>query len=129
MPLTNAADRWIAGHLSDQIEIDGDKGRVGAESRGRRRCFAAGMTAADYYDIKYFVEDHDLIPNSIDAHLPMQKVENICPRISSDVVSPVISPKYRSALCRPTTTISSLARASSEASDCLTASLARTNRS
>jgi hypothetical protein len=67
---------------------------VRAEPRGSRRGLAAGMTSANNH-IKDFVEYHE--SNS----LPIQKVEKILPSISSEVVSPVISPRKRSALCDP----------------------------
>src|SRR5712691_9145825 len=63
------------------------------------------MPTTDYDDIKYFVENH--------SYFPMQKLEKILERISSGVVSPVISPRNRKPLWRPTNTSSSLAFSSS----------------
>ena len=58
MSLTDAADGWIAGHLSNKIEIESDDCRLGTDSgRGRSR-FTAGVASADYHYIEVFVEDH-----------------------------------------------------------------------
>jgi hypothetical protein len=54
----NSADRGIAGHLPDQVKIQSQQSSVRAKPRRRGRSLTAGMSAADYDDIEYFVENH-----------------------------------------------------------------------
>jgi hypothetical protein len=56
MSFRDSSDRRIAGHLPDQIEIDGDERRPGASPSSRMRRFAAGMSPADDYDVENLVE-------------------------------------------------------------------------
>ena len=56
--LTDAADGWIAGHLSNQIEIESDNCSLGTDSGSGRSRFTAGVASADYNYIEVFVEDH-----------------------------------------------------------------------
>ena len=52
MPLAQPADGRIAAHRPDGGEIEGHQRSARAHSRGHRRRFASGMTAADHHDIK-----------------------------------------------------------------------------
>jgi hypothetical protein len=55
----DTANCGIAGHLADQIEVQGDERCVRAEPRGSRSGLAAGMASADYNHVKDFIEYHD----------------------------------------------------------------------
>jgi hypothetical protein len=46
-----AADRRIAGHLADRVTPLGQEQCSSAQTRRRRRCFTAGMTATNDKDI------------------------------------------------------------------------------
>src|SRR6185312_7471400 len=97
------------------------QGSLGAQPPGRGSGLAARVPTPDHDHIKNFVENHH--------HLPIQKVLNICSRISSAVVSPVISPRNLRALCKPTSTSSSLAPTPSNSTDSSSELWARRNRS
>jgi hypothetical protein len=57
--LGKASNRRIAGHLTDGIQIDGQKEGLAAHSRGRQCRFDPGMAGSDY---------NDIIPLRIDEH-------------------------------------------------------------
>ena len=102
MAFRNSANRRIARHLTDQIEIQRNQTGFRAESRRGRRRLAARVAGADHNYIKYFIKRHD--------YFPIQNVANISDSISSVVVSPVICPRNFNALCSGTSTSSSLCR-------------------
>ena len=56
MSLGDAADRRIARHLADQIEIEGHKSRARTEARGRRRRLTSGVARTDHDHIKTLVK-------------------------------------------------------------------------
>src|SRR5215813_3638089 len=64
MAFADPPDCRIAGHLSYQIEVKCHQRGVRSEPRGGSSGFAAGMTAADYYHIKDFIKNHDLLPTT-----------------------------------------------------------------
>ena len=64
-----------------------------------------------------------------ESYFPIQNVEKIRVSMSSVVVSPVISPRKRIALCNPTKTISSLCFWSSNSIDWSISNFARVSRS
>jgi hypothetical protein len=100
---SDSANGWIAGHLSYQIQVKREK-RRSRPNPGCGRCGLTSSVTSTYHDhIKCLIENHKEFSlfgmlTKADSHLPMQNVEKIRPRISSVVVSPVISPKSRSAL-------------------------------
>src|SRR5215213_2921608 len=100
MPLGDSANRWIARHLTDEIEIQRDQSSFSTKPRRRRSSFAARMPGSDHDYAEDFIKRHD--------YFPIQKVANISERISSVVVSPVIWPTYLNALCNGARTSSSL---------------------
>jgi hypothetical protein len=53
MPFGKPSDGWIAAHLADGIEIAGEYERRKAHSGRGKCCFRAGVTGADYYNIKF----------------------------------------------------------------------------
>jgi hypothetical protein len=59
MTLCKPANRRIAGHLTDGIQIDGQKEGLAAHSRGRQSRLNPGMAGSDY---------NDIIPLRIDEH-------------------------------------------------------------
>ena len=52
MALAEPADGRVAGHLADGLELVGDQRRACAHARGGGGRLAAGMSAANYNDIK-----------------------------------------------------------------------------
>ena len=58
MSLGNAADRRIARHLRDQVDVEGVEGSLQSHTRGSHRCFAPGMSGADYDYVELFGELH-----------------------------------------------------------------------
>ncbi len=58
MSFADSADRGIAGHLSDQIQVERQERSVRAQTRSGGRSFTAGMSGANHDHIKNFVEDH-----------------------------------------------------------------------
>jgi hypothetical protein len=47
MPFADAANRRVAGHLSDVAFIEGQQSNARATTRGSSCSFAAGMTRSD----------------------------------------------------------------------------------
>jgi hypothetical protein len=58
MTFADAADRGVAGHLPDEIQVESQQRRVGAEPRSSGRSFTTSVAASDNNDIKNFIEDH-----------------------------------------------------------------------
>jgi hypothetical protein len=56
----DAANRRVAGHLSDQIDVQGEEPRLQAHAGTRYRGLAAGMAGADYDYIELFSESGHL---------------------------------------------------------------------
>jgi hypothetical protein len=52
----DAADRRVAGHLADEVEIDRYERRFSTEARRCRSCFAARVARADNYHIELLVK-------------------------------------------------------------------------
>jgi hypothetical protein len=48
MALGDPADGWVAGHLRDEVHVEGEERGAQAHARGGSRGFAAGMAGADY---------------------------------------------------------------------------------
>src|ERR1700752_779469 len=102
MPFRNSADGGIAGHLPHEIEIQCNQSGFGAETSRGRRSLTTCMAGADHDYIEDLIKRH--------SYFPIQNVANIPDSISSVGVSPVIWPKNFNALCRGTSTSSSLCR-------------------
>ncbi len=51
MALGEAANRRVARHLADRLDLMGQQQRAGAEASRRSRSFAAGVAAADHDDV------------------------------------------------------------------------------
>src|SRR5215211_3502283 len=102
MSLRDSANRGIARHLADEVQVQSDQAGLGAETRRGRRRLAARVASPN----------HDYIENLVERHnyFPIQNVANISDRISSVVVSPVICPRNFNALCSGTSTSSSVCR-------------------
>jgi hypothetical protein len=54
MSLGDAADGGIAGHLRDQVEVQGEERRAQAHPRGSGSGFAASMAGTDYQYVELF---------------------------------------------------------------------------
>ena len=52
--LGDAADGGVAGHLRDEVEVQGEEGGAQAHARGGGRGFAAGVAGADDEDVELF---------------------------------------------------------------------------
>ena len=61
MPLGNSADRRVAAHLRDQVQVHGDERGLQAHARGSHGSLAACMTGAHHYDIVLFGESHPVL--------------------------------------------------------------------
>jgi hypothetical protein len=60
MPLSDAADGGVAGHLGDEVDIESIEGGFQAHAGGGHGGFASGVPGAYYYDIELFGETpHD----------------------------------------------------------------------
>src|SRR5262249_58305114 len=121
------ANRRVARHLPDKIEINRDQPRLSAKPRRSRRRLAASMARPNHDHIESLVKRHRLLLDP--AYFPIQNVANISDRISSVVVSPVIWPRYFNALCSGTSTNSSLCRSRKAAWANSTSSLVPHNKS
>jgi len=66
MTLADSANRGIAGHLPDKIEVKSKQRRVGSKPGRRRSGFAAGVAGAYDYHIEMLVEDHKDLFKSIE---------------------------------------------------------------
>ena len=53
VPLSGTADRWIAGHISDGIEVDREQRRIEAETRTGKRRLDARVSRADDTDVGF----------------------------------------------------------------------------
>src|SRR5206468_6076245 len=73
------------GHLRDLVPIHREQGRARAHAGRGQRGLAAGMAAADYDHVETVVVRPD-------DHFPMQNSLKMRSRMSSVVVSPMISP-------------------------------------
>ena len=51
MALADAADRGIAGHLAERLDVVGQQQRARAHARGGQRGLGAGVAAADDDDV------------------------------------------------------------------------------
>jgi hypothetical protein len=56
MALRDPADRRIARHLTNKVEVERDEGRFGAKARGSRRRFTTGVARTNHDHIKTLVE-------------------------------------------------------------------------
>ena len=61
MALGDAADGGVAGHLRDEVEIEGENGGAEAHARGGHRGFAACVAGAYDYYVELFGEAHTSI--------------------------------------------------------------------
>ncbi len=57
--LSKPADRRIARHDADAVDLLRHQRRARAHTRGGGRCFAAGMSAADHHHVETIVLKHD----------------------------------------------------------------------
>ncbi len=56
--LADAADRGVAGHLPERLDVVGEQQRARAHARGGERGFGAGMAAADDDHVETIGEIH-----------------------------------------------------------------------
>ena len=56
MAFGNAAYCGVAGHLRDEVEVEGEEGRAQAHARGGRGGFAARVAGTDDEDVKVLGE-------------------------------------------------------------------------
>ena len=54
LPLADAADGRVAGHLRDRVQVLREQQRPRAHARGREGGFAAGVAAAYHRHVEYF---------------------------------------------------------------------------
>src|SRR5689334_3629789 len=64
MSLRDSANRRIARHLSDQIEIQRNQSSLRTQTRGGRRRLAARMAGANHDYVEYFIKRHDLLTDT-----------------------------------------------------------------
>ena len=58
MTLADAADRRIAAHLPEGLDVVREQERAAAHARGRERRLGAGVAAADHDHVEFAVESH-----------------------------------------------------------------------
>jgi hypothetical protein len=61
MSFRNSPDGWVAGHLSNEIQIERYKTRIGAETSSGRGGFASSVARSNYDYIKCFIKRHELL--------------------------------------------------------------------
>lgn len=60
MALGDASDGGVAGHLGDEVEVEGEQCGAQAHARGGHGGFAAGVSGADDDHVVLFGEGHGL---------------------------------------------------------------------
>ena len=63
MAFADAADRRIAAHLAERLDVMREQQRAGAHARGRQCRFGAGVSAADHDHVESFGEAHGVESN------------------------------------------------------------------
>ena len=58
VPLGKAADRGVAGHERDAVQVHGQHQRGAAHAGGGKRSFAPGMAGADHDDVVFLLKGH-----------------------------------------------------------------------
>ena len=58
MAFGDAADGWVAAHLGDEVEVEGEDGRAEAHARGGHGGFAACVAGAYYDYVELFGKAH-----------------------------------------------------------------------
>ena len=58
VPLADAADRRVAAHLPQRLDVVGQQQRLAAHARGRQGGLGAGVAAADDDDVEFFGVEH-----------------------------------------------------------------------
>src|SRR5882762_3740760 len=58
MALADAADRRIAAHLPQRLDVVREQQRLLAHARGSERGLGAGVATADHDYLEYFAETH-----------------------------------------------------------------------
>ncbi len=58
VPLADAADRRIAAHLPERLDVVRQQQRRAAHASGRERSLGSGMAAADHDDVEFLGVDH-----------------------------------------------------------------------
>src|SRR5438046_84651 len=77
MTFGDSPDCWITGHLRYEVEIKSDYRGVCTNLRSSMRSFAASVTCADNYNIKFFVKPVHNKSGRGDIYFPMQNIEKI----------------------------------------------------
>jgi hypothetical protein len=57
MSLADAADRWIAGHLADVVQIDRENQGAAAQTGSSQSGFDTGVTSTNYDNVKASVHN------------------------------------------------------------------------
>ena len=60
VPLADAADRRVAGHLAERLDAVRQQQRLAAHPRGGERRLGAGVAAADDDDVETLREFHEI---------------------------------------------------------------------
>jgi hypothetical protein len=58
MPFSDAANRWIAGHLAQSLDAVGQQQDSAAHPSGSKGRFGTGMSAADHNDVDFLRKMH-----------------------------------------------------------------------
>ncbi|NJC34950.1 hypothetical protein GGR88_002464 [Sphingomonas jejuensis] len=64
MPLPQPAKSRVARHGTDHVQTERDEGNAAASTRCRSCGLAAGMTAADHYNVKIPMFHVELFPDA-----------------------------------------------------------------
>jgi len=61
MAFGDAADGWVAAHLGDEVEVEGEDGGAKSHARGGHGCFASGVACSYDNYVELFGERHNFI--------------------------------------------------------------------
>ncbi len=70
---SNAAHGWIAGHLGDEVDVEGVQRGLQAHAGSRHGGLATGMAGADDHYVEFFGERWHLL---LESHAPRGRVQN-----------------------------------------------------
>jgi len=55
---TDPTNRWVAGHLADEVKVQSEESGMGTKPRGSRGSFAARVPSTNNNHVKDFIERH-----------------------------------------------------------------------
>ena len=97
VPLADAADRRVARHLAQRLDVVRQEQRAPAHARRRERGLGAGMAAADDDHVETRRKIHDFIEVFAPAACAKRRAHHTAKRLCGEVaVRPMPCPAHRS---------------------------------